>query len=119
MQERVSNIITIQNAAITASGQSAVVDTSMGEFCRADVFINVTAISGTPNLAIKIQLSNDGGTTWFDHPTVTFTAMTAVSKQVKLDSWVGGATHVRLDYVVTGGTPSLTTNITMQLRAAA
>lgn len=115
-RRKFTDIVTIQNGAITASGNSGTIDLGYGEYCQLDIFINVTAISGTPNNAIKLQLSNDGGTTWFDHPTVTFTAMTAVGTQVKLDSPVGGATTARLNYTVTGGTPSLTTKITAQAR---
>lgn len=107
-----SFVVTPQNGAITANGQSATFD--MDNAINILVHVNVTAVAGTtPTLDIKLQTSPDGGTTWFDHPDITFTQMTAVAKQSKS---LRGATGRlgRFDYVVGGSTPSFTTRIDVQ-----
>ncbi len=107
-----SFVITPQNAAISANGQSATFD--LDNTINILVHINVTVASGTtPTLDIKLQTSPDKGTTWFDHPDITFTQMTAVAKQTK--SLRGAIGRLgRFDFVVGGSTPSFTTRIDVQ-----
>lgn len=107
-----SFVVTPVNGALNASGQSATFD--MDNAINILVHVNVTAVAGTtPTLDIKLQTSPDKGTTWFDHPDITFTQMTAVAKQTKS---LRGATGRlgRFDYVIGGSAPSFTTRIDVQ-----
>lgn len=95
-------------AAKTVSGVSPgiVIDSFGGDVA---VLLVVSVITGTltPTLAVAVQWSHDGGTTWATADTAdTFTAITAVSNVVK--RFPVKAPMLRLAYTVTGTTPSLT-----------
>jgi hypothetical protein len=123
----------IASAAFTASGNSAAFSVPTGE--QLMVGIEVTASSGTtPVLTAWLQVSDDGGTTWYDMPadmtllsaataatgtmssaplrniinTVTSAAgkFLAIYKQVPSD-------RVRLSWVISGTTPSFTFSASM------
>lgn len=71
-------------------------------------FLNVTAASGTsPSLTVKLQTSDDGGTTWYDYPSGAFAAATGVTTQVLLLTGKLGDT-MRAVSTITGTTPSFT-----------
>jgi len=72
------------------------------------LYINVTALSGTPNLVVTLQDSPDGGTTWYD--VASATAMTTVTTQafrVNLAA-TPASDLLRIAWVITGGTPNIT-----------
>lgn len=73
---------TIKTSALeTTSGSSAVVTTT--QYREALVTLNVTAASAPTSLAVKIQVSDDGGTTWYDHPDGSFTTAAGVTSEAK------------------------------------
>jgi hypothetical protein len=105
-----SDIITIvSGSVITATGQTASFDISAYEALA--ILVNATAVSGTtPSLTPFLQISPDGGTTWFGTASgpAGGTAMTATGQQ-----YIGvGANYLggvaRLAYTVSGTTPSFT-----------
>lgn len=71
--------------------------------------LDVTAASGgTPNLAVLIEDSLDGGVNW--NPVVTFTAKTAAGREVK-DLTTPFSDMLRVSWVITGTTPSFTFSV--------
>ncbi len=69
--------------------------------------MNVTAVSGTtPTLAVKLQVSDDGGTTWYDLPGGAFTSATAATAQAIQISNFGDT--LRAVSTIGGTTPSFT-----------
>lgn len=93
----------LASAARTVSGtvDLGAIPAEYQELC---VYIDVTAIAGTPTMTVTYQSSHDG-VTWFDN--TSGAAITAVGKQlIKMANGIGG--YGRLSYVIGGGTPSLT-----------
>ena len=95
----------LASAARTASVNGAVVVTS--DVNNAFVTLNVTAVSGTvPTLDVKIQGSDDGGTTWFDIPNATFTQKVAAGSQaIQINTF---SDAIRAVATIAGTTPSFT-----------
>lgn len=106
-------ITVLASAARTATGTADIGD-AVASFDTVDVFIDVTAVSGTsPTMTVTYQSSVDGGTTWFDG--VASTAITATGRQVlSITSKVGS--RARLSYVIGGTTPSFTFSAIAQMR---
>lgn len=110
----VSTLVTIQaSAAQTANNNST--SSSSGNTSRsAQFFLNCTVASGTtPTLNVRMQCSDDGGTTWYDlvYPgttnTVAFTQLTATGNQsLNFTGCVGD--RLRAASIITGTTPSFT-----------
>ena len=70
-------------------------------------FVNVTAASGTsPTLNLKIQTSDDGGTTWCDVPSGAFTQATGATTQMLAFTTFGDT--VRCVSTIAGTSPSFT-----------
>lgn len=108
----VTDVVSMKaSSATTANGDTTAVDLSAYTQCLFT--INVTAIGGTPNMVVKLQFTDDNGTTWYDFDpkwyvgTTDWAAFTGTAKQSRLvacEPMMG----VRIDYVITGTTPSLT-----------
>jgi hypothetical protein len=99
--------VTIQaSAAQTTSGSSAAV-TTVGPYASALVTLNCSVFSGTtPTLNVKIQASDDAGTTWYDIPNATFTQLTTNGSQAIQISNFGDT--IRAAWTIAGTTPSFT-----------
>lgn len=92
----------LQSAARTASGNSNVF--SSGDYDDAQVFLDITAVSGTtPTLDVTIQYSPDG-TRWFTH--TAFAQKTTTDKDSKQISGLGKS--MRIAYTIGGTGPSFT-----------
>lgn len=103
------NRFQVAQAAITASGQSAawVNDAIQGSVV---VDINATAVTGTtPSLTVQLQASDDGGTTWYNVGAAS-SALTAAG-QLRLASTPVLEGMCRLNYTVSGTTPSFTVTL--------
>lgn len=97
----------LASGAQTATASHTTIS-GLGSFTQAIITLNITAVSGTtPSLTVKLQTSDDGGTTWYDLPSATFTAATAVSTQIIQLSAPFGDT-LRAVSTITGTTPSFT-----------
>lgn len=120
-RERNNHIVAVEaSSAKTASGNGA----TQTNFNARGVFVwvNVTAVSGTtPTLAVRLQWSPDGGTTWIDVDTTNAqTASITATGTAVLRVYPGIATAAnaslnmplprtwRLAWAVTGTTPSFT-----------
>lgn len=79
------------------------------------IYLNVTAASGTsPTLDVVYQTSNDGGTTWFTHTsmtqaTTTTTERVAVTRPIGIDS--------RILCTIGGTTPSFTFSVACECKS--
>lgn len=106
-------ITALSSAARTASG-TANLDGIPAAYDSVDLFIDVTAVSGTfPTLAVTYQASVDSGATWFD--VSTGTAITAAGRQIiNVPSKLGSSG--RLSYAIGGTTPSFTFSVIAQFR---
>ncbi len=107
MENRHASRLTLQaSTAETASGNGAAVES--GEYRDLLVTLNCTAASGTsPTLLVQLQVSDDGGTTWYNLPNGAFTQLTAVGTQVlQIDSAFGDT--IRASWTIGGTTPSFT-----------
>lgn len=93
------------SGAQTVSGASAL--QSVGQYKEALVTLNCTVASGTsPTLAVTIQASDDGGTTWYNLPNGSFTALTAAGSQAIQVNTFGDT--IRAAWTIGGTTPSFT-----------
>jgi len=93
------------SAAKTTTNNSS--SLAIGGYKEAVVTLNVTAASGTvPTLDVKIQTSDDGGTTWFDLPGVAFAQVTAATTKALQITNFGDT--IRAVSTITGTTPSFT-----------
>ncbi len=80
-------------------------------FDQCIAYVTVTAASGTtPTLDIKYQVSDDRGTTWYDHSTLT--QITAVANQAKLIENPGRT--CRIVSTIAGTTPSFTYRVRLE-----
>lgn len=119
----------VASAAFTASGNSAKFQMSTAN--QLILGVDVTAFSGTtPTLTVWLQVSDDGGTTWYDMPadftlisatTAATGTMSATAKRNVVDTlvisvaadYLGVYKHlasdaIRLKWVISGTTPSIT-----------
>lgn len=98
--------VTVQaSAAKTATNSSAAL--VVGNYREAIATLNVTAASGTtPTLDVKLQTSDDGGTTWYDLPGGVFTQRTAAGAQALQITNFGDT--LRAVSTIGGTTPSFT-----------
>lgn len=104
-----ADLTVLASGAVTASGQSAAVDVGGAGTLRAQV--QVSAVSGTtPSITVTIQTSHDAGVTdaWRTAG-AAYTALTAVANSPYQCFVVDR--YVRVSYVVSGTTPSLTTTV--------
>ena len=103
------NEITLQPlGAVTATGSGSACDVS--QYTQALVTLDVTAVSGTtPTMTVKIQTSDDGGTTWYDLPNASFTQATGATTQAIQITNFGDM--LRAAYTVGGTTPSFTFSV--------
>lgn len=102
-------VVVVPSAARTTSGNSGSLDPGEGgeTIC---LHVGVTAVGGTPSMALSIEWSNDG-TNWAVPETAdTFTAITTTIQRVK--TFERKALLYRIVWAITGGTPSLTFSIT-------
>jgi hypothetical protein len=107
----------VTSAARTTTGNSGALSlpayqpgwpSSVGEDLA--VLIDVTAVSGTPNLVLSVEWSLDAGVTFAQSdPADQMTAITTASTKVK--TFQIKAPVYRLVWTITGGTPSLTFSI--------
>lgn len=71
----------------------------VGDYTEAIVYINATAVSGTPSIAPTVQVSDDD-TTWYTH--TAGTAITATGQQAIKVTNIGP--YIRLYLDITGST---------------
>lgn len=106
-----SDIFPIVSAStVTASGNTNTFDLSGYEAYA--ILVNVTAMSGTsPTFLPFLQVSPDGGTTWYGTATVgpvfAAAAMTATG-QLYLGNGNYAGALARLAFTISGTTPSVT-----------
>jgi hypothetical protein len=100
------NGLVLDNATVTATGNSTVTDNGSSTANGGGAIAIVTAKSGssTPTATIKVQHSSDN-VTFVD--LVTFTNFTAVGSQVsEIASGTTINRYLRVNYTITGSTPS-------------
>jgi hypothetical protein len=98
----------VASAARTTSG-SQVSAADYGPYDQLRAQLNVTAASGTtPNLAVVIEDSADGGVNW--NTVGTFTAKTAAGRETISVSGFTGR-RLRATWTITGTTPSFTFSV--------
>jgi transcription elongation factor len=101
--------LVVASAARTTNGNSGVI-TPSGDGETICFNVRVTATSGTPNLALSVEWSNDATNFATNDGTAdTFTAITTTAEKVK--TFERKAKFYRLVWVITGTTPSLTFQI--------
>lgn len=100
----------LSSAARTATGQSDAF--GVGNLDSVAVFIDATAVSGTsPSMSVNVEWSFDGASWFTADPADSFTAITAATKKVKRFDVKG--TKFRLNYTISGTTPSFTFSATV------
>lgn len=101
---QINKYTALASTAITATG-TVDVGTLPGDFVEMNVYVAVTAVTGTsPSMTVTYQCSHDG-VTYFDH--TSGAAITAATNQViKIPTNLGK--HGRLSYALSGTSPSFT-----------
>jgi hypothetical protein len=105
----------VTSAARTATGNSGALNYPVDNITGGTWILNVTAASGTsPTLDVSIQITPDGGTTWFD--TSRFTQRTGVeaegifiSHQVYIPWFLNPSVHVSSGTTINTFDPTATT----------
>lgn len=104
----------VPSAARTTTSQTAAIDAGNTPE-TIQLFVNCTAASGTsPNLVVSLEVSPDGGTTWY--PSVAATALTAAGqKTITASVYTANTTPItriyRVKWTITGTTPSFTFSV--------
>lgn len=98
----------VASAARTTNGNSAALLLAPPAD-SLNVAMFVTAVSGTPNLVLSIEWSNDGTTFAPAETADAFTAVTTTGNKVKQFAVKGP--YARVVWVITGTTPSLTFSV--------
>lgn len=103
----------VASADRTTTGQTAAIFAGSA-IETINVFVDATAVSGTsPSLVVSLEVSPDGGTTWYESGTAT--AITAVGTQKFKVSVYNNSTVLtslyRLKWTITGTTPSFTFSV--------
>ena len=98
----------VPSAARTTTGNSGALrlDPSADS---VNVAVFVTAVSGTPNLVLSVEWSNDGTNFAIADTADAMTAITTAVARVK--SFPVKGLFMRLVWTITGGTPSLTFSV--------
>lgn len=102
MTAKISRVVLQASSTQTSNNNGTAV--SVSNYREAVVFLNVTAASGT--LDVKLQTSDDGGTTWYDLPSGSFTQKTGASTQAIQITAFGDT--IRCVSTIGGGSPSFT-----------
>lgn len=99
------DVTMLASAARTTSGDTSATPIDVKKYKEAIFFLDVTAVSGTPTLDVKIKTKDPVSGKWFD--LVSFTQATAISSEMKT---VGGllGSQIAAFYTIAGGTPSVT-----------
>lgn len=96
----------VASAARTSSGNSGKLTPSWPAQ-QLQLFVDVTAVSGTPTLDLAVEWSPDGGSTWFPgDPADSFTQITAAKNVV--ERFAVKAPDYRIVWTIAGTTPSFT-----------
>lgn len=105
---RQSPVVDTQTALAATTNSPAIEVPGGGLAAKVGVFIDVSAVGGTPTLDVALEYSLDGGTTWAadEVGADSFAQITATGQSFK--TFDVKARHYRLAYTVGGGTPSLT-----------
>lgn len=95
----------LASAARTTTGQSAAF--AVGSESTLDVFIDVTAATGTgPSMTVNVEWSVGDGKWYTADPVDAFSAITTTGQKCKQFAVKG--LQARLNYVISGTTPSFT-----------
>lgn len=95
------------NGSISGNGQTAALAIpSCGAAQNYFLSAIASAVGAGTSLAIKLQHSPDGGTTWFDVDSLTAVTPVATSQGKAINT--GLLPKVRVDYAFTGGTTTAT-----------
>lgn len=98
-------------AVVTATSQSASVTVPSVAVDTVGVLVRATAVSGTsPSLTVSLQWSYDGTNFVAADPADSFTAITAAGGAAK--AFTIKAPYFRLNYAVSGTSPSFTLTCT-------
>lgn len=79
------------------------------------LLLDITAVSGTPNLVLSVEWSNDATNWAVPEVADAFAAVTTAVKRVKV--FERKAAFYRVVWTITGGTPSLTFSVWEYLAA--
>jgi hypothetical protein len=110
----VQRTLTLLPSAARTATSTAEIGGVVSEFDSIDIFLDVTAVSGTnPTMTVTYQASVDGGVTWFD-VTSGAAITTAIKQSINVPSKLGAMG--RLSYVIGGTTPSFTFSAIAQVR---
>jgi hypothetical protein len=103
------SVTLVGSAARVASGDSHTSPfTQAWKYKEANFFISATAASGTPSCTATVDVYDELTNLWY--VLVTFTAITAIAKEMKLVQYGLGRT-LACTWTISGGTPSLTFSI--------
>ncbi|MEW6095366.1 MAG: hypothetical protein AB1567_02400 [bacterium] len=95
----------LPSEARTTSGESQIIP--IDYYTNAQVFLDITAASGTsPTLDVTIEYSPDGSR-WFTH--TSFSQKTTTGKDTLRISSLGA--YMRIKYTIAGTTPSFTFSV--------
>lgn len=107
---RGADLTVLASGALTTTGQSAAIDVGGAGTLRTQVQVSAITGTATPTVTVTMQTSHDAGVTdaWRTAG-VAYGAITTVSNS----PWQCYAVdrYVRVSYVVSGTTPSLTTTV--------
>lgn len=103
--------IALASGAQTVSGTADIAALAEG-FAEMNIYIAVTAVSGTPSMVVTYQCSHDG-VAYFDH--TSGAALTVAANQlIKIPDNMGK--FGRISYAISGGTPSLTFSVVVEVK---
>lgn len=105
-----------ESAARTATASSDK-DHTVENFDEGTLHVDVTAINGTPTLAVSYEVSPDDGATWFTH--TTGSSITAVGKQIIQLTSLGKTYRVTGTFTAGGASPSFTYSVKLVLKRRA
>ena len=101
----------VASAARTTSGNSGALAVPESPNDEIDLFLDVTAVSGTgPSMTVTVEWSTDGATFFATDTADSFAAVTAAAKKTKAFEVKGD--WYRVVWTITGTTPSFTFSVT-------
>ncbi len=111
LQNGASQTAQTLTAGSSTGSSTASALTGLSPYREALITLNCTAASGTaPTLTVRIQASDDGGTTWYDLPNAAFTQLTATGVQTLCLGMPNNSfgDTVRAAWTIGGTAPSFT-----------